>query len=106
MQVSSDENPSAYSRNDSSKGSKLSLRKSFVISKRKPSMALESPSDRSEAELSKGDFPFSRTTKNFSKQKKPEIGGTRSRPKQNNNSKKIFVVKSPMVFEDEMIPKA
>ena len=35
--VSSDENPS-YSRNDSSSGSKMSLRTSFVISKRKPSL--------------------------------------------------------------------
>lgn len=100
VQVSSDENPSAYNRNDSSKGSKLSLRKSFVISKRKPSFAFESPSDRSEAELTQKDLlPFSRTTRNFSKTKKPEVSsGTKSRPKQNNNSKKIFVVKSPMMF--------
>ena len=104
--VSSDENPS-YSRNDSSSGSKMSLRTSFVISKRKPSLTFQSPSDRSEVDLKKADMPFSRTIKNFSKSRKEEVSISKSRPKPTNKSKKkIFVVKSPMMFEDEVIPKA
>ena len=54
----------------------------------------------------KPEIPFSRTTRNFTKPKKEDTSKSKPRPKGTSRSKKIFVVKSPMVFEDEMIPKA
>lgn len=46
--VSSDQNQSSVQRNDSSVNSKMSMRASFVISKRKGSFVYESGSDRSD----------------------------------------------------------
>lgn len=98
--LSSDENQqkSLTQRNQSSGESRMSLRTSFIISKRKPSYTFESPSEKSDGEVLKNDLPFSRTIRNFSNRKPSPNSVTTARPKQPSRSKKIFVVKSPMIF--------
>jgi hypothetical protein len=83
------------------------MRTSFVISRRKGSFVYETPSDKSDIESNpKNIFPISRTIKNFSPAKKTQEKRDLSiRPKAPGQSKKIFVIKSPLTFDDEIIPK-
>ena len=48
-------------------------------------------------------IPFSRTIKNLSTKKR---SSEQKHTKQTQKSKKIFVVKSPLNFDDDVIPKA
>lgn len=106
-QSSGEDSPSSCRRNMSAT-SKMSLKTSFVISRRKPSFTFDSPSERSDAEVFKGEIPLSRTIKNLSSTKRPEVmksSTSRPKPPPQRASKK-FVAKSPLIFEDEIIPKA
>jgi hypothetical protein len=81
-----------------------SLRKSFVISKRKSSLNFEKNSKilTEHDESSKNDI-FIKTMKNFPGKRKASAETTQ---RSINKSKKLFVIKSPVVFEDDNIPQA
>ena len=68
-------------------------------------MAFESPSERSDVEVFKNENPLSKTRRNFPTRKKQDFSESKPRTPQK-ASKKIFVTKSPMIFEEEIIPKA
>jgi hypothetical protein len=81
-------------RNDSL-ASRNSLRTSFIISKRRPSFHLDN--DRhSDGEKQPA------VVKNIS----PKRRSSHSNQRPAESKKKLFVVKAPMVFEDEVIPQA
>ena len=69
---SSDDSPSSCKRNLSAH-SKISHKTSFLISRRKPSVAFESPSERSDVEVFKNENPLSKTRRNFSTRKKQDF---------------------------------
>ena len=88
-------------RNESA-SSKLSLRTSFII-KRKSSFHFE-PSDgeKKEKEREHEGEVFERTIRNIQPRRRSSHSTARAAEK----SKKLFVVKAPMVFEEEIIPQA
>ena len=77
-----------------------------MISKRKPSFTADSGgSDKSDFQVkNQPNLPFSKTIKNMAAKRR---SSEQKHIKQSlNRSKKIFVVKSPLNFDDDILPKA
>ena len=100
---SSDDNHSAcIPASESMRSRKNSAQKSFVIHPRKPSYTFD-PTDRSDVEWSKQELPPSKTIKNLPNGKRPAQSNT---PRKRTQSKRLLVQKQPVMFEEELIPKA